>query len=285
MAVSIDKFSRVCGSRALAWLLTANTAIFLILWIGIIIGNHCGLEGNFTMQWLCVSADFHTFILRPWTIVTYMVTHYGFLHLLFNMLWLFWFGRLLQTTLSDRHLLWLFFGGGILGGVAYVAATALSPGLSPAGTYLCGASASVLAIITACAIRTPDLNIYLFLFGGVKLKWVALACIVLTFLGVGGGNPGGQAAHVGGLAFGVIFALLLRHGIDMSRRMPKVSFPRKSRRTVVRDGEALARAVSGRLSDPDRLDQLLDKIRFSGYSSLTSAERRELNALSKRLQK
>lgn len=61
------------------------------------------------------------------------------------------------------------------------------------------ASASVLAVIAASAIRTPDLRLYLFLIGEVKLKWVALGCIVLTFAGVGGGNAGGQAAHVGGV--------------------------------------------------------------------------------------
>lgn len=104
MAAFIDKFREACGSRALAWLLLANCGIFLVVWMIVIIGNYAGYPGNFTMQWLCVSSSAPVALRHFWTAATYMVTHYGFLHLLFNMLWLFWFGRILMTSLSDRHL-------------------------------------------------------------------------------------------------------------------------------------------------------------------------------------
>lgn len=279
MAAFIDSFRRACGSATLAALIAVNVFVFVAVWIAVAAGNRMGIPGNFSMQWLCVASAPESSLTRPWTVLTYMVTHYSFLHLLFNMLWLFWFGRILQTVLTGRHLLWLYIGGGLAGALLFIGVQAMA---SPASSaYLCGASASVLAVMTAAAIRTPDLRLYLFLFGEVKLKWIAAGCIALTFLGVGGGNPGGQAAHVGGVVFGAIFAFLLKRGVDVSARIRlKVPRPRKPR---PRDAEALARAAAGRLSDTSRLDALLDKIRLSGYSSLTQAERRELNALSRKL--
>ncbi|MDE6227877.1 MAG: rhomboid family intramembrane serine protease [Muribaculaceae bacterium] len=280
-----DRWTRYCGSRSLAWLIAINTAVFIVVWVATLIGNSTGLYGNFTMPWLCVSADIKTTLFHPWTVVSYMVTQYSFLHLLFNMLWLLWFGRFLMTTLADRHLLFLYIGGGLTGAIFFLGISAVA---SPSSAFLSGASASVLAVITACAFRTPDLRLMMFLFGEVKLKWVALACVVLTFAGIGGGNPGGQAAHIGGLLFGLLFSLLLRRGTDLSAwfsfNRTQHSSPRKHR-NVRRDPQAVARAAAGRVSDMERLDTLLDKIRLSGYASLTPAEKQELNHLSRKIDK
>lgn len=294
MTAFIEKTKRICGSGVLAWLLILNCCLFLVLWITVMVGNYFGAPGNFTMQWLCISSSVSDALTHAWTALTYMVTHYDFLHLLFNMLWLFWFGKILMTTLTDRHLLWLYIGGGLVGAIFYIGVQAASPGLSPAGTYLCGASASVLAIMTGAAMRTPDLRLYLLVFGEVKLKWIAIGCILLTFAGIGGGNTGGQAAHVGGVLFGLAFAFALKKGFDPVKKMDEeVKVRRKAvlkvvdtplrRSNVVRDGHAVAKAASGKLSDAGRLDALLDKIRLSGYTSLTETERKELNALSQRL--
>lgn len=239
-----------------------------------------GMSGNFTMPWLCVSSDPKVFLLHPWTAVTYMATHYDFLHLLFNMLWLYWFGTMLPTQSGGKTLLWLYAGGGLAGTALYVAVTALWPSLSTPGAYLCGASASVLSVMTAVAVLSPDRRVNLFLFGPVKIKWIAIACIVLTFLGIGGGNPGAQSAHIGGVAFGLAFAVFY-----INKKFSGIfRFPvRKTGET--RNGDAVAKAAAGRLSDSSRLDELLDKIRFSGYKSLTTGERNELNELSRRLDK
>lgn len=292
MAGFIDKFQRYCGSKTLSALIIANIAVFLASWAAVLAGNAMGETGNFTMQWLCVPASPSLFLHRIWTAATYMVTHYDFLHLLFNMLWLFWFGRMLLTTLSERHLLWLYVGGGLFGALLYILSIATWPEGSATATYLCGASASVLSIMAAAAIRTPDLRVGLFLIGEVKLQWVAIGCIILTFVGVGGGNSGGQAAHIGGVIFGASFALATKMGFDPAKKLnisnaeitrkPRNAKPRMN---VSRDGNAVAKAAAGRLADSDRLDQLLDKIRMSGYPSLTASERNELNALSQRLMK
>lgn len=295
MAAFIDNFIRVCGSRSLASLLGLNVAVFLLAWAVILSGAHMGMAGNFTMPWLCVSADPSVSLRHPWTAATYMVTHYDFLHLLFNMLWLYWFGVML-TPAGGKSLVRLYLGGGLAGAALYVAATALWPSLSTPGAYLCGASASVLAVMTAAAVISPGRKVFLFLVGPVKIKWIAICCIALTFLGAGGGNPGAQGAHIGGVAFGVAFALsrTRRKQSKTDNRQQRLSpppfltarRPSPARATrVARNGDAVAKAAAGRLSDACRLDELLDKIRLSGYSSLTTGERNELNELSRRLDK
>lgn len=276
-ATFIEKGSRYCGSRTLFLLILINTAVFAILWLVTVIGNEAGIPGNFTMPWLGVSALPLKALTRAWTLLTYMVTQYSFLHLLFNMLWLLWFGRFLLTTLSDCHLLAVYVGGGLAGAVVFILSSLL---ITPPGAFLCGASASVLAIMTTAALRTPDLRLMLFLFGEVKLKWVALVCIILTFLGVGGGNSGGQAAHVGGVLFGALFALLLKRGIDPTRHFPRFKRPSLRRRKF--KAPDFRRPEEGK-TDTERLDELLDKIRVSGYASLSPMERRELNRISQKI--
>lgn len=293
MTAFIDRFRRVCGSAALGWLLIANCSVFFLLWIVVMVGNYFGVDGNFTIRWFCVSSSSSLAVSHIWTALTYMMVHYDFLHLLFNILWLFWFGKILVTVCADCRLPVFYLGGGIAGAVLYVAVNALFPGVSSPGGYLCGASASVLSIMAGAAFFAPDMRLYLFIFGEVRLKWVAIGCILLTFAGIGGGNAGGQAAHVGGVVFGILYALVCRVSSSSGESchepragkgaaVKDVTPPR--RRNVMRDGNAVARAVSGKLSDANRLDALLDKIRLSGYSSLTENERKELNALSQRLQ-
>lgn len=290
----IDKFARYCGgSVVMAWLIIVNLSVFIAVWGVILVGHACGLEGNFTMSWLCVPSLPEMLPSRCWTLLTYMVTQYDFIHLLFNLLWLFWFGNILPEWISERRRLILYVGGGLAGAVTYVACNLLFPGLAAPGSALCGASASVLSMMAAAGILGGDRKVYLILIGPVAAKWVCLGCIILAFFGFGGGSTAAQSAHIGGVAFGLFFALYLKRaprrreswsGQQTTGR--RESRPqRKVRTNVRRDGKAVADAVAGRLTDNARLDELLDKIRLSGYASLTLGERNELNAISRRLGK
>lgn len=127
MTSFINSFQRYCGSKILASIILVNAGVFLAAWIVVLTANSLGAEGNVTMQWLCVSSSPGIFIRKPWTIATYMITHFDFLHLLFNMLWLYWFGIILHNVIPARRVLWLYIGGGICGALFYVAANALSP--------------------------------------------------------------------------------------------------------------------------------------------------------------
>ena len=274
--IIIEKWKRYCdGSATLAWL----TLGIVLVWILVTVLTLIGRLMHFSIpiaEWATLPSYFPLFLTRPWTLITYMAVHFDVLHMLFNVLWLYWFGKIILITLSDRHLLLSFIGGGVAGGLLFLIAAAMGYGSG----WLCGCSAAVIAVMSVAAIRLPDHSINLFLIGEVKLKWVAVACCLLTFLG-GGGN---QAAHIGGVAWGVAMGLMLRNGIDPTKWLPTVhrvgTNPKYERKP-----DMMVRVLQQRQDDMDRLDSLLDKIKLSGYESLSRKERKELNELSVRLKK
>lgn len=272
----VDKWKSYCGgSSILAWLTIGE----VMIWIIVTILSLAGRMMHFNVpiaEWTTLPSYFPLFLSRPWTLVSYMAVHFDVLHMLFNVLWLYWFGTIMLITLSDRHLLLTFIGGGLVGGLLFLGSAAIGYGSG----WLCGASAAVIAVMCVAAIRLPDHRIKMFLIGEVKLKWVAVVCCLLTFLG-GGGN---QAAHIGGLLWGVAIGLLLQKGIDPTKCLP--SFHRNATKTAYeRKPEIMVRMLKQRQNDMDRLDSLLDKIKLSGYESLSRKERKELNDLSTRLKK
>jgi len=275
--VSIDRLTSLCGgSRVLAWLLAVNVgvwAVCFVVWL-------CGGE-SYAVAALCLPGNTAELLTRPWVIATYMVTHLSVLHMLFNVLWLYWFGLILLVTMRERDLLTLYIGGGLFGGILYLLYPLL--GFAPAGGYLCGASASVLAIMTAAAIRMPDYRINLFIIGAVKLKWLALVSIILAFAGTGGGMSGAQSAHVGGVLFGLAFGLAIRKGISPRRLCRRCGKMRNLTDDTHRKGDKVADFLTSKQKDRARLDELLDKISITGYGGLSRKEKKELEALSRRI--
>ncbi|MDE6379834.1 MAG: rhomboid family intramembrane serine protease [Muribaculaceae bacterium] len=272
----IEKWKYYCGGSALlAWLTLGLVAVWLAVTLLALVGR---LAGTYipVADWLTLPSLFSLFLSRPWTLLTYMAVHFEVLHMLFNVLWLYWFGRIMLLTLTDRHLAFAFVGGGIAGGLLFLASAALGYGYG----WLCGCSAAVIAVMCATALRLPDHPVHLFLIGEVKLKWVAVACCLLTFLG-GGGN---QAAHIGGLLWGVAMGLMLRNGTDPTVLIRRTAGPNRKREPL-RSADRMVRIMKDRQADIRRLDELLDKIRLSGYGSLTARERKELNEISSRIKK
>jgi len=269
----IEKWKRYCeGSRLLAWLTSGEAGIWLVVAILSLLGKWFHFDTGIA-EWLTLPSSFAVFLTRPWTMATYMGIHFDVLHMLFNVLWLYWFGRILLITLSDKDLAVYFFGGGICGGLFFIFAAAMGLG----GGWLCGCSAAVIAVMCGAAIKHPDMEIRLFLLGSVKLKWVAIVCCLLTFIG-GGGN---QAAHIGGLAWGVGYTLCVKR---LSFGFKRATLSRNEGKKV-RNPDKMVKVLQNRLTDLARLDQLLDKIKISGYESLSVKERKELNDLSKRIKK
>ena len=273
----IEKFRHYCGgSRALAWLLTITVGTGLLVWLSGIVCHLSGWNGNGIADWLSLPADFGRFLTRPWTIATYMLVHFSPLHLIFNILWLYWFGRMLADTQRDGTIITLFAGGGIAGGILYMIASTLT--LRSSAAYLTGDSAAVLSVMTATALLMPSRRIGLFLIGEVKLKWVAIVCIALTLIGSGGGTAP-QAAHIGGILFGLGWWAWRRGYIRLPERGHQ---SRQAPRKI--NAKATIKAINRSLTDHERLDQLLDKVRVSGYDSLSKKEKAELNYISQHLE-
>lgn len=254
------------------WTLVAiNVGVALVVWSAWAVMLLCGSSAS-PASWLSLTGDFSTFLTRPWTLLTYMVTHWSFLHLLFNMLWLWWFGEVLAESGSGRNVIVAYIAGGVAGAVCYLLAANMLPSLTATASQLSGASAAVVCVMTEAALTAPDRRFRLFLIGEIKLKWIAIVSLVLLFLGLGGGNAGGEAAHVGGALAGVaLFAWKRR-----PRRAPRPRPASAPRRSAAKVTDVMSQYRNGM----ERLDQLLDKIKISGYDSLTSAERKELDRLS-----
>jgi len=235
--------------------------------------------------WLSVPSDLSTLLRQPWSVVTYMFTHTGFLHILFNLLGLYWFGKLFLYRLDSGKLLSVYLLGGIFGAVFYIAAYNIFPVFQQVDGLLLGASASVYAILVAVAVYDPDMELHLSFIGTFKLKYVALFYVLLSIISISVSNPGGNIAHLGGAAWGWLYILQLRKGTDMGwgtekllsgmERFLKDLFKPKSKLKVAykqtpRDDYEYNRMKN---AEQEEINRILEKIAKSGYDSLSKGEK------------
>ena len=265
------------------------TTLIGVLWM---LFNRNGLGW---LEWLELPAWLPQFIRQPWSLLTYMFLHSGVLHLLFNMLWLYWFGKLFLMFFSARHFRGLYLLGGICGGLFYMLAYNVFPyfGQFLYGSYLLGASASVLAVVVATAVRQPDYTVNFMFVGAVRLKYVALFMVVTDLLFVTSGNGGGHIAHLGGALAGWWFAASLSKGRDVTRWINYVwdvlsgginlNKPKKPKMKAHRGGRAQDYDYNAnKKAQSEEVDRILDKLKKSGYGSLTTEEKKRLFDASKK---
>ena len=248
------------------------------------------------LQFLELPASVSIFLKQPWSLLSYMFLHAGVLHLLFNMLWLYWFGQLFLSFFSARHFRGLYILGGLGGGLLYMLSYNVFPYFSPYvnGSYLLGASASVLAVVVATAVREPEYRVNFMFVGAVRLKYVALFAVVMDLLFVTSGNGGGHIAHLGGALAGWCFSASLHKGRDLTswiNRVFDVFSGRIRFKSSVKKPKMKAQK-GGRSDDYDynsrkkqqseEIDRILDKLKKSGYASLSNEEKKRLFDASKR---
>ena len=274
-------------------LIYVNAAVFVAVKLVDVLLQLFNAEVIGLFDWLALPASLPRFITQPWTLLTYMFMHAGILHILFNMLWLYWFGRLFLGFFSARHLRGLYVLGGIAGAALYMLAYNLFPYFEDAvySSYLLGASASVLAIVVATAVREPDYPVQFMFIGTVRLKYVAVFMVALDLLFMTADNAGGHLAHLGGALAGWWFASGLAKGRDVTKwlnaaldfcsgrwhRAPKKPKMKVHYGDKQKDYEFNAR----KKQRSDEIDRILDKLRKSGYGSLTEEEKKSLFDASK----
>lgn len=280
-------------------LLFINIGVFLVVQaVGLIgvLSQHPWWEEQVLEQ--LMGSGFPGVLLRhPWTVITYMFTHQGVMHILWNML-MFWFsGQLFQGLLGERRLVGNYLLGGIAGFAVYFLGGMLPPDVNPgAGLPILGASAAVMSVFIGIATYQPDMEVGLMFAGQVKLKWVALFMLAIDLIAIKqGDNTGGHLAHLGGALYGFLAATKLKQGSDWSlafvnglvrigglfrgNRGPRMRVAKRmeQRRRLVPDEDLNA----ARKQKQDRVDAILDKISRSGYDSLSKEEREFLFKASK----
>ncbi len=245
------------------------------------------------ISWIALSNNWLDDLIHPWVFITSMFLHVGFIHILFNMLFLYWFGKIVGDLIGDRKILPLYLLGGLSGGIIYV----LVSQYADIGNPAYGASAGVMAIVLASGFLAPDYILRLLFVGEVKLKYVVGILIFLDLVGIGSmDNTGGHLAHLGGAAMGWFFIFSLRNGKDIGEPINRffdyikeyftgkkmtVAYKNPNKKSMFKNQKP------GQDSDEinnhqEHLDAILDKIKRSGYESLTKEEKEFLFKASKK---
>ncbi|MCQ2208829.1 MAG: rhomboid family intramembrane serine protease [Paludibacteraceae bacterium] len=268
-------------------LIYVNIAAFVFVNLILVVYKLIQIECPW-VNFLMLPSDLNAFILHPWTIITYMFMHTSFIHILFNVLMLYWFGQLFMTFFNQRDLVGVYVIGGLAGGLFYLLAFNLVPYYIQHGSsYLLGASASVMAIVVATAVMSPDYQVRIPLIGMIKIEWIAVASVLISLLGITSTNAGGELAHLGGALIGYIFAKEYKKGTNIVGWINKlidwlVDLPKKkSKMKVSYENQSAQRETDAEYNarkkqHNDEIDRILDKIKQSGYDSLSDNERKQL---------
>jgi membrane associated rhomboid family serine protease len=266
------------------WLLVKMTNVILFLYLQP--GSTSANE--WFLHLFAVPAYLPALVNVPWTPLTYMVLHFDFWHILFNMLWLFWFGKIFLEYLNSRQLFQTYIIGGLTGAVFYIAAFNFFPVFKTAlpVSYALGASASVMAIVAAISFFVPNYTIQLLFIGRVKIIYLALILFIFDFFAIPGDNSGGHIAHLGGALWGFIYILLVRKGLTGYRPLNSSGWMSilKKRFSFGRREKDIFRNFDKRpFSDEEynlrknarqgKIDDILEKISKGGYESLTKSEK------------
>ncbi|MBO4803987.1 MAG: rhomboid family intramembrane serine protease [Muribaculaceae bacterium] len=297
----IDDIRRTySGSSLLTRIIFINIGVFLllrILAVGALLFN-VNVEGM--LHWVDVSSNLGVLLRRPWTVVTFMFAHFDVWSILFNLLWLYWIGRIFMEFFSPKQLMGVYLLGGWAGMLLFLLAYNILPHLVGLQNCLIGASASVLAIVVATAVYVPDYKIGLLFLGEVSLKWIAIVVIIFTVLTLDKTNLGSSLAHIGGMLVGAWYAWRIRRGRDITRPLNAVidsvfglfngrSWKSLKSMTAKKESPASGtRKQTSRAARPadevseEELDRILGKIKTAGYDALTDEERDQLFKASRR---
>ena len=274
------------GKGILIRLIMLNSGIFIVLTVLQVVLFLSGAKAEYLamIEYLALPADVSSFLYRPWSLVTYFFLHQGWWHILFNMLVLYWFGRLLSGFLSDHHLRNLYLLGGLVAGLFFMLIYNLVPYYEKelAQTVLLGASGAVYAVVVGTAVYMPNYSMHLIFIGPVRIRYIALAYVFLSFIGIVGSNSGGALAHLGGAWFGYLYITNMRKGrnlgapIDaifgwfLKKNDQKVQHTTRKRKSEPRTEQVIQKEMNA----------ILDKISESGYDSLSKKEKETLFRLS-----
>lgn len=238
------------------------------------------------LNFVSVSTAFSDLAWKPWSILSYSFFHSGVLHLIFNMLMLYYVGRLFITFFTQKQLLGVYLLGAIFSGAVFIASYAFLPALTPISTQMIGASGSIMAILFATTSYQPFMDVRLFGVFKMKLWHIAFVLIFFDLIQLPLENTGGHLAHIAGAVFGYIYIVLLKRGTDLTSGVNSFIdfivnlFNKKDStkfRKVYVNPKKQAEKRESRIVTKDKtqqqIDEILDKISKSGYDSLTKEEK------------
>ncbi|HVD99643.1 MAG TPA: rhomboid family intramembrane serine protease [Cytophagaceae bacterium] len=266
----------------LGLLIIINVAVFVILNLAYFISRISPLNVYTFLgeQVFKMYTDWDYVLYRPWTVITTFFSQENFMHLLSNMLGLYWFGTIIEEFINEKRLLSLYLLGGIVSSAMVLLLCNLIPYYENHHNFLLGASGAVFAVSVAAATIAPDYEFNLLLLGPVKIKWIVLVYLFLSLIGTVGDNSAGNIAHMGGAVFGYLYIHQLKNGRDFGRPFIRffewVSKLFKKRSPIKVSYRNNSNPSSNTTPNQKEIDDILDKISRSGYESLTKEEKQKL---------
>ena len=253
--------------QGLMKIIIANGAIFVALMVarvGLLIAGESALFDSFFAH-ISLPSSVELVVQRPWSLITYFFVHIEVFHLIFNMMFLYWFGVIIQDFIGNKRLVQLFFYGGLAGAAAFLLVmNTVSFFIAKGPNFLNGASAGVFAVVVAAATIRPNYQVHLLLFGQVRIKYITAFYVLWSFIETTGSNAGGNVAHLGGAILGFIFA---KNFLAASR--PQAVFEIKIKEFAQVVNQQFQSKKEPETVPEDELNAILDKISQSGYDSLS----------------
>jgi membrane associated rhomboid family serine protease len=275
--------------NGLVKIIMINVAIYLalvIFWIIATLSRNESLFYSFEIVYLQfqLPSSLSEFITKPWTLFTYSFGHniynrqsgiIDIFHILFNMIFLYWFGKLIMEYLGNRRFINLYLIGGVIGGLIYLLVFNSIPYFREHSSLLIGSSGAVYAIAVAAATLLPQHRFYLIFLGPVKIIYIVAFYIFISFIGTIGSNGGGNVCHLGGALLGFAYIKLLQRGTDLGKPINIIAG------WIKNIGKPRMKVYSNKKKDlslPSQaeIDAILDKISRSGYESLSKEEKEKL---------
>jgi membrane associated rhomboid family serine protease len=257
-----------------------------LIFINVLLFLVCALCFSFVSNqfqypnWLALSSNYKDVLWFPWTLFTYGFLHSEPIHLLFNLIFLYYISTLFYTFFTTRQFLTVYFLGNFFAGLIFVTYGYLFN----YSNLIVGASASIMAIFIAVATFAPNYSLRLPLIGYLKIWHIAVFYVLIDVAQLLTENTGGHIAHLSGSVVGFVFAVLMKKGIDISAIF---IFNKKKNSTFkkVYKNKPVKKYQSVRVSDVNfkqrQIDEILEKISKSGYESLTKEEKEFLFAANK----
>ncbi|WP_440069500.1 rhomboid family intramembrane serine protease [Tenacibaculum discolor] len=258
-------------------LIYVNLAVFLLVFVTNTFGFLFQSKTNFLVEWLSLPANFDDFIVKPWTIITYGFLHTSFLHILFNLIALFYIGHLFQQYFTPKQLLSFYLLGTLFGGIIFIASYNFFPALQDVAhnSVLLGASAGISAIFIGIATYIPNYELKFPLIGFVKLWVLACIWIAIDIIQIPAGNAGGHLAHLGGALLGFFYVRSASNKeLDIFKSINKLFSKRERKlKTVYKSGNKTPKPNVDKTRNQEEVDAILDKISKSGYDTLSKSEK------------
>jgi membrane associated rhomboid family serine protease len=265
-------------------LIYLNVVIFgLTLFITVFQGLYKGQQ-NFLVQWFALDDNLDKFLTKPWSIISYGFLHADFVHLIFNMITLYFIGNLFIQYFSQKQALTFYILGTLFGGSLYVLSQNYFPLFEGMDSSLVGASAGISAIFIGIATYMPNYQIKIRFIGFVKFWHLAVIWLSFDVLGLIGANAGGSFSHLGGSLFGFLYVHRASNKKINLFGVFTSLFKRKENplQTVHKSAKRKQNTTKRSAPNQEQINSILDKISKSGYDTLTKTEKEFLFKQGKR---